>query len=480
MVKMRLVLGLVFLLFILFACDENASENSTGAEDSHENEQEETEPVTVEAEAEDTEEKEEESQKETKEEVIDEDTVENLPPIPTSFAEAVDYPLTGQLAGVEFINQPEIIEVLDSFPTLTSESTEEEVEHWERYLWTLFKEDFSPVNVPIDQWESMQFSDPTAVDNEGIAVLERKETYNIAILLDSSGSMGNYEGERTRMDLAKEAIQQFVENLPEEATISLDVYGHIGTGSNADKEKSCSNIEEVYPLSTYNSDKFSKALNQFEPAGWTPMAKAIEVVEGKLKDYNGEENTNIIYIVSDGVETCEGDPVKTIQSLAESQIDPVINIIGYQVDNEGLEQLKEMAEASDGRYINAANQADLVSEFEQTVDMAKVWAEWSNDARETIAKLSNTIRDQVLDWNSMQKELADRENGNLNAAIKYLNEEQIIDSSVHQEFKGQIFNSHISIKGDIANIYLDIAGTNANEFLDNYFGIIDRYRDNID
>ncbi|QGS68314.1 hypothetical protein CV093_06075 [Oceanobacillus sp. 143] len=48
--------------------------------------------------------------------------------------------------------------------------------------------------------------------------------------------MGNYEGERTRMDLAKEAIQQFVENLPEEATISLDVYGHIGTGSNADKE----------------------------------------------------------------------------------------------------------------------------------------------------------------------------------------------------------------------------------------------------
>ncbi|QGS68315.1 hypothetical protein CV093_06080 [Oceanobacillus sp. 143] len=180
------------------------------------------------------------------------------------------------------------------------------------------------------------------------------------------------------------------------------------------------------------------------------------------------------------METCEGDPVKTIQSLAESQIDPVINIIGYQVDNEGLEQLKEMAEASDGRYINAANQADLVSEFEQTVDMAKVWAEWSNDARETIAKLSNTIRDQVLDWNSMQKELADRENGNLNAAIKYLNEEQIIDSSVHQEFKGQIFNSHISIKGDIANIYLDIAGTNANEFLDNYFGIIDRYRDNID
>ncbi|QGS68313.1 hypothetical protein CV093_06070 [Oceanobacillus sp. 143] len=168
-------------MFILFACDENASENSTGAEDSHENEQEETEPVTVEAEAEDTEEKEEESQKETKEEVIDEDTVENLPPIPTSFAEAVDYPLTGQLAGVEFINQPEIIEVLDSFPTLTSESTEEEVEHWERYLWTLFKEDFSPVNVPIDQWESMQFSDPTAVDNEGIAVLERKETYNIAI-----------------------------------------------------------------------------------------------------------------------------------------------------------------------------------------------------------------------------------------------------------------------------------------------------------
>ncbi|OZU87614.1 hypothetical protein CIL03_16125 [Virgibacillus indicus] len=467
---------LAFCLLLLAACNDGKTT------DSEESSSEEA-AAGVEAEAEDTdgkeekEEKEKQSQEEENEEVIAEDTVEDLPPIPTSFTEAADYPITGQFAGEEFTNQPEIIEVLDSIPTLTRESTEEEVEHWKRYLWTLFQEDFSPVNVPIDQWESMQFNDPTAEGNE---VLKRKETYNIAILLDSSGSMGNYEDGRTRMDLAKEAIQQFVENLPEEANISLDVYGHIGSGSDADKEKSCSNIEEVYPLSTYNNEKFSDALNQFEPAGWTPMAKAIQVVEEKLKDYNGKENSNIIYIVSDGVGTCNGDPVKAIQSLAESQIDPVVNIIGYQVDNEGLEQLKEMADASDGRYINATNQADLVSEFEQTVDMAKVWSEWSKDAKETISKLSNTIRDQLTDWNKKQKEQLARENDNLKAAIVYLKEEEIIDSKVYLDFIGQAADYFLSVNGEIAETYLDIIGTNADAFLDNLFDINDRFLDNID
>lgn len=110
----------------------------------------------------------------------------------------------------------------------------------------------------------------------------------------------------------------------------------MGTGQKKDKEKSCRKVEEVYPLSAYAPAAFTSSLNQFKPAGWTPMAKAAEQVMKDLKEMDGEKNTNIIYLVSDGIETCGGDPVKAMKSLGAYNLKPVVNIIGYQVDNDGL------------------------------------------------------------------------------------------------------------------------------------------------
>ncbi|WP_145524170.1 VWA domain-containing protein [Virgibacillus sp. SK37] len=401
--------------------------------------------------------------------------IKNAPAIPTSFEESIEYPIIGQFAGVEFTDQDEIIEVLDLFPKLTSDSSKEELEQWKRYLWTLFKEDLKPVNVPIDQWDSMKFDNPTAGNKE----FQLKENYNIALLLDSSGSMGNYENDRTRMDLAKEAIQQFVQDLPEKANISLYVYGHEGTGSDADKKKSCSTVEEVYPLSTYNNGEFTEALNQFEPAGWTPMAKAIELVTERFQKYDGKENTNVIYVVSDGVETCEGDPIAAIKSLADSNIEPVVNIIGYQVDNEGLTQLKEMADASQGRYINATSQADLVSEFEQTVDMSEIWSEWHKDSNETIEKLYNTINEQLNNWYNEQGILINREHTNLAKAVEYLQSKGIIGPNVFLDYNAEVANYFLDVNVDYSNLFLDLNSANANEFLDANGDISKRFLDSL-
>src|SRR5699024_1399025 len=123
----------------------------------------------------------------------------------------------------------------------------------------------------------------------------------------------------------------------------------------------------------YNEAEFQDVLDEFEPAGWTPLAKAIEEVTDEFEEFDGEESTNIIYIVSDGEETCGGDPVEAVEALADSDIQPVVNLIGYQASDDGIKQLKEMAKAADGNFIHATNQDQLNEEFERTKDLSKIW-----------------------------------------------------------------------------------------------------------
>ncbi|MCC3645953.1 MAG: hypothetical protein ACQEXE_04160 [Bacillota bacterium] len=84
------------------------------------------------------------------------------------------------------------------------------------------------------------------------------------------------------MDLAKEAIQQFVESLPQKANVSLSVYGHVGTGQEKDKEKSCRKVEEVYPLSAYDPAAFTNSLNQFKRILFTFTELKYNRIKGRI------------------------------------------------------------------------------------------------------------------------------------------------------------------------------------------------------
>ncbi|MCM3320804.1 hypothetical protein [Cytobacillus kochii] len=84
---------------------------------------------------------------------------QTLLPIPQSFKESVDYGYTGEWAMKEFSN--EVKSALDQLPSITMEATEEEIDAYEREIFSLFKENLSMPNVPINQWQAMKFADPT-------------------------------------------------------------------------------------------------------------------------------------------------------------------------------------------------------------------------------------------------------------------------------------------------------------------------------
>lgn len=205
---------------------------------------------------------------------------------------------------------------------------------------------------------------------------EMKETINIAIILDASGSMKNVRGGKTLMEIAKESIQDFASNLPDHAHISLTIYGHKGTGSDQDKHLSCSGIEEIYPLSAYNDNDFSAKLNSIVPSGWTSMAASLEQVGEKLASENSANATNVIYLVSDGKETCDGNPVEAAKKLTQSNINPIINVIGLAVQAEDAKELKRIADNAKGRYISVQNQQDLDKEFQESGNTIEQWMDW--------------------------------------------------------------------------------------------------------
>ncbi|WP_223635627.1 vWA domain-containing protein [Planococcus sp. 4-30] len=236
---------------------------------------------------------------------------------------------------------------------------------------------------------------------EDSITLPQEETVNVAILLDASGSMAGQVSGGEKMKLAKEAVQTYAADLPEGSNVMLRVYGHEGTGTNADKDMSCNSNEVVYDLGVYDEQAFSKSLDQFAPTGWTPLAGAIEAAKEDLKEQKGENVRNVVYVVSDGIETCGGDPVSAAASLTGSAIQAEVNIIGFDVDNEGQAQLEAVAKAGNGQYKSVYSESDLNEYLKQEHSrLYWEWLAWGNDRYLEILQQSNDIAGDLLSYNN--------------------------------------------------------------------------------
>lgn len=224
-----------------------------------------------------------------------------------------------------------------------------------------------------------------------------EQQVNIAVLFDSSGSMAADVGGIPKIQSAKEAVDSFVSGLPNSANVSLTVYGHKGTDKAADKEQSCEAIEEVYELGEFDEEQFTAALDSFSPAGWTPLASALASAQNHFDDQSGESE-NLIYVVSDGMETCNGNPVKQAEQLNQSGAKAIVNIIGFDVENDGQKQLKDVADAGDGTYSTVRNDQELKAFFEkETTRIINEWYQWESENLNKVYKSETERINELYD-----------------------------------------------------------------------------------
>jgi hypothetical protein len=215
------------------------------------------------------------------------------------------------------------------------------------------------------------------------------QSARVQIVLDVSGSMKASMGAQPKIDAAKSAIRETIAGLQEGSVVALRYYGHRVPQER--KAESCKDTELVIPFQPLDKGRMLGALTQAVPRGQTPISYSLEQAAG---DFGGpsDEQRGII-LVSDGEETCGGDPLATVRDLAARGIKVRIHTIGFDVDAAARAQLEAISQATGGEYHDARNAAALADSLRQLTQRALLIARESAFGQEI--RGGNTYDDAV-------------------------------------------------------------------------------------
>lgn len=249
-------------------------------------------------------------------------------------------------------------------------------------------------------------------------------TNHFALVLDASSSMAQTAGNGTRMDEARESLAAFADELPDGSSVSLRVYGHAGDDTAEGKAESCATTEVLY---SGTPDGLGEALADVQPTGFTPLAKGIEDAASDIPD---NATDGIVYVVTDGLETCGGDPVAAAKELSTSGIEPVINVLGFQAGDADQAALAAIAAAGGGKYTQANSRSELDDYWrQQNRDMLAAWNEWrsaelaainaaSSDNKKIVNEVATELKRSINDEASLGKKTINLLRGEIDESVR--------------------------------------------------------------
>jgi hypothetical protein len=115
----------------------------------------------------------------------------------------------------------------------------------------------------------------------------------------------------------------------------------------------------VIPVQPLDPATVAATIQGIEPVNLvrTPIGASLEQV---ANDLAGVDGPKIVVLVTDGEETCGGNPAAAIQSLIDRGIDVQVNIVGFALDDDALRaQFRDWARIGNGSYFDATNAAEL-------------------------------------------------------------------------------------------------------------------------
>jgi Mg-chelatase subunit ChlD len=182
----------------------------------------------------------------------------------------------------------------------------------------------------------------------------------VEFVLDASGSMLQKLGGTRRIDLAKSALADLAKNaLPDGTSFALRVFGHKEAGS-------CRTDLEL-PLAPIDRNAAAAKIQGLGAMNLakTPIGASLSKVRDDLK---GVKGPMLVVLMTDGEETCGGDPKAAIQSLRAGGMDVRVNIVGFAVDEVVLKDtFREWARLGNGGYFDAQNGEQLKSALRATL-----------------------------------------------------------------------------------------------------------------
>lgn len=181
------------------------------------------------------------------------------------------------------------------------------------------------------------------------AVAQKQKTQlntNILFLFDASQSMYARWETDTKYDIATRLLSELVDSLQQfdHVKLALRVYGHTKRYPPQD----CDDTRLEVPFGSQNGYRIKKRLKEITPSGTTPIARSLDACQS---DFPQEPGRNIIILITDGIEECNGDPCAVSLQLQKKGIVLKPFVIGLGVNKEFLRQFECI-----GNYFDAANE----------------------------------------------------------------------------------------------------------------------------
>jgi Ca-activated chloride channel homolog len=376
---------------------------------------------------------------------------------PTNFDEIIAYPVgplsgnsyNAQLDGRNTLSEEQLIEeILKVLPVFDEEDLKDPtyLDKWFNALYSLIAENYRDPQEILDAYSYEAFGQ-MMINGKPV---QFQDQLNVLIILDASGSMENKINGQSMMQIALDEINGLVDRLPDEVNIGLRVYG----GKSTEAKLSCSDIELLEPIASGNKDKVKAALNGITAKGSTPIASSLQQAANDFANFPSASNSNFIYLISDGMETCGGNPITEAETLVKSNVSPIINVIGFNVDGKGQTHLESIAKSGNGQYSHALNQQAFAESLKAIDKLIAAWEkrklELIDDALDYRGEIGDALYALQKEWNDNIKDEYDA----FMLIMDELNSSDLIDPKVYGQAQ-RILLDKSDAKNDLYRKELD-------------------------
>ena len=172
----------------------------------------------------------------------------------------------------------------------------------------------------------------------------------ILFVLDGSGSMYAKMGTDNRITVAKRLLTRMVDSLQyqDELELALRVYGH----QSQKTERNCKDTKLEVPFSRGNHQAIKDNIRDLRPKGTTLIAYSLQEAAYDFPKTPGVRN--IIILITDGLEECDGDPCAVSLALQKQGVVLRPFVIGLGLSADFKTQFECV-----GRYFEAETEQDF-------------------------------------------------------------------------------------------------------------------------
>jgi Ca-activated chloride channel homolog len=200
---------------------------------------------------------------------------------------------------------------------------------------------------------------PASTTQANHATPTASNSSRVVFILDASGSMLGRVGSEEKMAVARRVLKESINKLPDAAEVGLIAYGHR-------RKNDCADIEVLSQLKSIDKPALATQIDALKPSGMTPITNSLQQAFDIVRAQQSGGPITVV-LVSDGLETCNGDPCKLAADAKKAGLNFVLHVIGFDVSKMTVAQLECVAQAGNGQYFGAQNAAELSAALMGTV-----------------------------------------------------------------------------------------------------------------